>query len=122
MVLGVANKPLATLCSSSWIGVRDLPLAHAEAVYIRPETSNKRFVVCSPEKSNFQQEAEIIDEASLGWGERIVVPPIGPAARTQISLDGSPVAEELGIRYRSSSKCFIPFVKQLYGQMIKEGL
>ena len=44
MVLGVASKPLATLCSSSWIDVRDLALAHIEAVYIRPETSDKQFV------------------------------------------------------------------------------
>ena len=34
LVLGVASKPLVTLCSSSWIDVRDLALAHIEAVYI----------------------------------------------------------------------------------------
>ena len=122
MVLGVVKEGIAALRSSFWVDVRDLALAHVEAVYIRPETSNKRFLVCSPEKSDFQREAEIIKEAFPGWGERLVVPPIGPAARTQISLDGSPVVRELGIRYRSSSECFIPFAKQLYDQAVKEGL
>ena len=46
-----------------------------------------RFVVCSPEKSDFQREAEIIKQTFPGWGKRLVSP-ICPAARTQIGLDG----------------------------------
>ena len=87
-VLGVASKPLAALRSSCWIDVRDLTLAQVEAVYIRLGTSGKQFVVCGPEKSDFQREVEIIKEAFPGLSERLVVSPIGPAARTRISLDG----------------------------------
>ena len=110
MVLGVASKPLATLCSSTWIDVRDLALAHIEAVYIRPETSNTRFVVCSTEKSDFQREAEIIKETFPGWGKR-PVSPICPAARAQIGLDGEfvlLVAFEFGLVEVASneSACF----------------
>ena len=59
MVLGVASKSLGTIRSPNWVDVRDLALAHVEAAYIRPETSNRRFIPRSPESSSYRQEAEI---------------------------------------------------------------
>ena len=78
--------------------------------------------MCSPEKSNFQREAEIIKEAFPGWSERIVASPIDPAARTQISIDRNLVVEELGMQYRTPSRCFVPFAKQPRDRAVKEGL
>jgi len=51
MVLGDTRDSLMAGHPTAWPDVRDLALAHVEAAYIRPETSNMRFVVYSPEKS-----------------------------------------------------------------------
>lgn len=120
MILGVPGKPYAAMRPPFWVDVRDLALAHVEAAYIRPETSNKRFVVCSPEKSNFQKEAEIIKEAFPEWGDKIVLPPSGPPVARD--LDGSPLTKELGINYTSSKECIVALAKQVHDQAVKEGL
>ena len=121
MVLGVTGEAIAALRSSNWVDVRDLALAHVEAAYVRPETSNKRFIVCSPEKSSFQQEAEIIKEEFPEWAQRLVLPPSGPP-RTHITLDGSLLTRELGMKYTSSRECMVALAKQLHDQAVKEGL
>ena len=121
MVLGVSDNPIAAARPPVWVDVRDLALAHVEAAYIRPETSNKRFVVCSPERSSFQREAEIIKEAFPEWAERVVFFP-GDPSRAHVSLDGSPLTTELGIKYTSSKECIIPLAKQIHDQAVKEGL
>lgn len=119
MVLGITSKPPGT---TAWVDVRDVALAHVEAVYIQQKTSNKRFIVCSPEKSSFQQEAKMIKEAFPEWGERITVPPSGPLPQSQTIVDGSPLTRELGIEYRSSRDCFVVLAGQIHDQGVKEGL
>ena len=121
MVLGITTKSLAVHRSSHWVDVRDVALAHVEAVYIRPDTSNKRFIVCSPEKSSFQQEAEIIKEAFPEWAQGLVIPPSGPP-RAHITLDGSPLTRELGIKYTSLRECMIALAKQVRDQAVNEGV
>ena len=54
--------------------VWNLALARLEAAYVQPETGNKQFMVCHPEKSGFQQEAEIAKEAFLEWSQELVLP------------------------------------------------
>ena len=79
-------------------------------------------MVCNLEKSDFQRVAEIIKETFPGWGERLVVSPIGPATRTEISLGARSSRNLQGIQYRNSSECFIPFAKQLRDEAVKRGL
>lgn len=122
MILGVTSKTVVSARSAFWVDVRDLALAHVEAAYIRPETSNRRFIVCSAERSNFQREAEMIKEAFPEWAGKIVPPTSGPSSRAQISIDGTPLTKELGIEYRSSRECCVAMAKQLHDQAIKEGL
>ena len=120
MVLGIKTTSLAALRASSWVNVRDLVLAHVEAAYIRPGTSNKRFIVCSSEKSSFQQEAGIIKEAFPEWAQGLVFPPSDPPR--PITLNGSPLTTELGIKYTSLRDCMVALAKQLHDQAVREGL
>ena len=121
MVFGVTGEAIAALRSSNWVDVRDLALAHVEAAYIRPETSNRRFIPRSPENSSYQQEAEIFKEAFPEWAQGLVLPPSGPS-KIHIVLDGSPLTRELGIKYTSLRECIIDLAKQLHDQGVKEGL
>ena len=121
MVLGIASNSLATNRSTAWVDVRDLALAHVEAAYIRPEASNKRFIVCSPEKSDFHQEANMIKDAFPEWAGGVALP-LGRSSSSRVSLDGRPVMKELGIKYRSGRECFLDLAKQIHDQAMKEGL
>lgn len=121
MILGTTKESVAAARSSAWVDVRDLALAHVEAAYIRPETSNKRFAVCSPEKSSYQYVAQIIKEEFPEWAERVVLPPGNPPP-VGTGLDGSPLTEELGIKYTSLRECIVAVAKKLHDQAVKEGL
>lgn len=121
MVLGITTHSLASSRTPAWADVRDVALAHVEAAYIRPETSNKRFVVCSPEKSSYQIAAEIIKEEFPEWAEKVVPPPGGPPP-AGISLDGSPVVKEFGIKYTSLRESIVGVAKQVHDEGVKEGL
>jgi nucleoside-diphosphate-sugar epimerase len=121
MVLGIVKQPDVPIRTPAWVDVRDLALAHVEAAYIRPESSNKRFAVSSPEKLNYQKVAQIIKEGLPEWAEGIALPLGGPPPDT-IGLDGSPLTKELGIEYRSSRECIVAVAKQLHDQAVKEGL
>ena len=83
--------------------------------------SNKRFIVCSPEKSSFQQEAEIIKEAFPELAEKLVLPSSLPF-NTILGPDGSPLTKELGIKCTSSRECIIDLAKQFHDQAVEEGL
>ncbi|KAF9653256.1 3-beta hydroxysteroid dehydrogenase/isomerase family protein [Thelephora ganbajun] len=119
--LGITRDSFAAARSTTWVDVRDLALAHVEAAYIRPETNNKRFVVCSPEKSSYQEETQIIKEEFPEWSEKVALPP-GGLPRAKTTLDGSPLTKELGIKYTSSRECMVALAKQLHDQAVKEGL
>jgi len=121
MVLGEAKDTFAARRSSAWVDVRDLALAHVEAAYIRPETSNKRFVACSHEKADYQHAAQIIKEEFPEWAERVVLPP-GIYPPIDLNLDGSVLTKELGIKYTSSKDCIVAVAKQLHDQAVREGL
>jgi nucleoside-diphosphate-sugar epimerase len=121
MILGVASKAFGVTRPPLWVDVRDLALAHVEAAYIRPETSNKRFIASGPGRSTPQQQAEIIKEAFPEWAKKVTLPAIG-SSLPHIGLDGSPLTKELGIKYRSLKECIVDMANQLYDQAIKEGL
>ena len=121
MVLGITRESVAAARSPTWVDIKDLALAHVEAAYIRPETSNRRFVVSSPEKSSYQRVAQIIKAEFPEWAEKVALPPGGPPP-TSIGLDGSPLTVELGIKYTSLRESVVAVVKQIHDEAVKEGL
>ena len=121
MVLSIFKHSPVVLRTTAWVDVRDLALAHVEAAYVRPETSNKRFAVCSPEKLSCHKVAQIIEEFLAEWAQGIALPPGAPPPGT-VDLDGSPIAKELGIEYTSLRECIVDLAKELHGQAVKEGL
>lgn len=121
MVLGVTKDSIAAARFSAWVDIEDLALAHVEAAYIRPETSNKRFLVCSPEKSSYQLIAQFIREEFPELAERLALPP-GGLPPAHIGLDGSPLTRELGIKYKGLRESVVAVVKQIRDEGVKEGL
>ena len=122
IVLSIFKQSPVVLRTPAWVDVRDLALAHVEAAYVRPETSNKRFAVSSPEKLSYQKAAQIIkEEFPAEWAQGIALPPGAPPPAT-VDLDGSPIAKELGIEYTSLRECIVDLAKELHGQAVKEGL
>jgi nucleoside-diphosphate-sugar epimerase len=121
MVLGITKDSIAAARISAWIDVRDLALAHVEAAYIRPETSNKRFIACGPEESNYQLVAQIIKKEFPARAEKVALPPGGPPP-SHIVFDGSPLTKEVGIRYTTLRACIVAVVKKIQDEAIKEGL
>ena len=120
MILGVRKDSIAATRSSAWVHIGDLALAHVEAAYHRPETGNKRFAVCSPERFSYQFIAQIIKEEFPEWAERVVLPPGSPPPAH--GLDGSPLTTELGVKYTSLRECVVAVVKQIHGEAVKEGV
>ena len=121
MVLGVTKDSIAAARFSAWVDIGDLALAHVEAAHVRPETSNKRFIPSSPEKSSYQLIAQIIKEEFPELAEGLALPPGGPPP-AHIGLDGSPLTKELGIEYKGLRECIIAVVKQIRDEGVKEGL
>ena len=121
MVLGVTKDSTAAKRTSAWIDVRDLALAHVEAAYIRPETSNKRFIACSPEELNYQLVAQIIKKEFPARAEKVALPPGGPPS-SHIVFDGSPLTKEVGVKYTALRMCIVAMVKKIQDEAVKEGL
>lgn len=121
VVIGATKpNPLAAR-APYWVDVRDLALAHVEAAYIRPETSNKRFIVCSPENSTHHDAAQIIKDEFPELADKIAFPAGSPPS-TAINLDGTALTRELGIKYRSPKECIVSVAAQIRDQAVKEGL
>jgi nucleoside-diphosphate-sugar epimerase len=120
MVLGVTKDFIPAAHISAWIDVRDLALAHVEAAYIRPGTSNKRFIACSPEESSYQLVAQIIKEEFPARAEEVALPPGGPPRH--LVFDGSPLTKEVGIKYTTLRECIVAMVKKIHDEAVKEGL
>jgi len=121
VVIGSTKPSPIAMRPPYWVDVRDLALAHVEAAYIRPETSNKRFVVCSPEKTTHHDAAQIIKEEFPELADKIALP-AGTPPSTAVTLDGSPLTEVLGIKYRTTKECIVDVATQIRDQAVKEGL
>lgn len=112
-------QPLAPL----WVDVRDAALAHVEAA-LQPDTSgpssNRRYTTCSPEKFNYHLVGEIIKEEFPEWAEDVLPPKEDIPPFKNISLDGTPVTEDLGVTYRSFRECIVDLVRQLRVEALRE--
>lgn len=93
-----------------WVDVRDLAVAHVEAL-LRPEAGGNRYAVASPEKFSYGIVAGIIaDEFERGRdrvakGDRQVID-------DSHDLDGETAAEELGVKYRPFKHTVKDFINQ----------
>lgn len=94
-----------------WVDVRDLAIAHIEAL-IRPEAGNRRFAVASPEAISHQLVADILRQ-ELTWAKDVVKKgdegaPVPPS----FALDGTVAQEVLGLKYRSFRESVVDAVSQ----------
>ncbi|CAI6341200.1 unnamed protein product [Periconia digitata] len=93
-----------------WVDVRDLAVAHVEAL-LRPEVGGSRFTVASPEKFSYSKVADIV-RAEFDWGEKRVAKGETQTIDESHDLDGETAAKDLGLRYRSFQATVKDFIKQ----------
>jgi len=101
----------------------DVALAHVEAaLQFDPSGlfSNGRYAICSPEKFNYYLVGEIIREEFPEWAEDVLPPKEDIPPFKNISLDGIPVTEDLGVTYRSFRECIVDLVRQLRVEVLRE--
>lgn len=102
-----------------WVDVRDLAVAHVEAL-LRPEASNRRFTIASPEKFSHQQIADIIRQ-EFDWAKGVVKKgDEGAPLRGSSNLDGTTTADVLGVTYRPFKDCIVESVAQ-FKQIAQRG-
>ncbi|KAJ4356581.1 uncharacterized protein N0V89_004616 [Didymosphaeria variabile] len=110
MLWAVASgKALPVARVPFWVDVRDLAVAHVEALF-RPEAGGKRFVVASPEKFSYGLVKKIVEREFL-WGRKRVAQG-EQEVDDSYDLDGEAAGRELGVRYRSFTETVKNFVDQ----------
>ncbi|KAF2011376.1 NAD dependent epimerase/dehydratase [Aaosphaeria arxii CBS 175.79] len=92
-----------------WVDVRDLAVAHVEAL-LRPEAGGKRYTVTSPEKYSYGLVADIIKEEFPSIKDRIAAGN-QPVVDTH-DLDGHTAAKELGVKYTGFKQTVKDFVEE----------
>ncbi|CAK7206093.1 hypothetical protein SEUCBS139899_008876 [Sporothrix eucalyptigena] len=106
------GQPLATARVPSWIDVRDLALAHVEAL-LRQDTGGKRYIPGGTERFSYDWAATIMED-EFAWAK-------GKVAHQQqmvddsYGFDGETTARELGIQYTSFHKTVVDLISQLKG-------
>ncbi|TCD61668.1 hypothetical protein EIP91_008116 [Steccherinum ochraceum] len=97
----------------AWVDVRDLAYVHVEAL-VRPEASNRRFLVVSPEQFSYQLMADVVRK-EFDWAKDVVKKgDEGAALPPCYTLDGETTAEVFGFKYRSFKNCIVDAVTQLH--------
>lgn len=102
-------EPLPQARVPFWIDVRDLALAHAEAL-LRAEAGGKRYIPASPERFSYGLAARIIRE-EFEWAREVVASE-EQAVDESHGVDGETAAMELGIEYRTFRQSVVDLVKQ----------
>ncbi|KAF1971005.1 NAD dependent epimerase/dehydratase [Bimuria novae-zelandiae CBS 107.79] len=92
-----------------WVDVRDLAVAHVEAL-LRAEAGGKRYVVASPEKFSYGVVKRVVEE-EFPWGKERVAKG-EQEIEDSYDLDGETAGKELGVRYRSFRETVKDFVEQ----------
>lgn len=101
-----------------WVDVRDLAVAHVEALF-RPEAGGKRFAVSSPEKFSYGLVKRIVEE-EFEWGRERVAKG-EQEVEDSFDLDGETAGKELGVKYRSFREMVKDFVTQAVKREESEG-
>lgn len=105
-----SGKELPVARVPFWVDVRDLAVAHVEAL-MRPEAGGKRYTVASPEKFSYGLVADVIAEG-FAWGKERVATGTRSAVDDSHDLDGEQAARELGLTYRPFKETVRDFIKQ----------
>ncbi|KAJ5811817.1 hypothetical protein N7474_008118 [Penicillium riverlandense] len=104
------GQPLATARVPFWIDVRDLAMAHVEAL-VRPNAGGKRFIPGSPERFSYDLAAKVIEE-EFDWAK-------GKVRREDQAIDESHgidseiTARELGLKYTSFRDAVVDLISQV---------
>ncbi|KAK1624387.1 NAD dependent epimerase/dehydratase [Colletotrichum phormii] len=104
------QKPLPVARVPFWIDVRDLAMAHVEALF-RSEVGNRRFVPAAKDRFSYGLAAKIIEE-KFDWAKGKV------ALEEQVidashGLDGETAARELGFEYRTFDQTVVDLIDQV---------
>lgn len=91
-------KPLPVSRVPFWIDVRDLAIAHVEAL-LKSEVGGRRYVPASPERFSYGLVAKIMVEEFEGLKGRVTVEE--QVIDDSHGLDGETAAKELEYRYHS---------------------
>lgn len=112
-----SGKALPVARVPFWVDVRDLAIAHVEALF-RPEAGGKRFVVASPEKFSYGLVKSIVEREFL-WGKDRVAQG-EQEVDDSYDLDGETAGRELGVKYRSFRETVKDFVDQALKMEVNE--
>ncbi|KAH7047373.1 3-beta hydroxysteroid dehydrogenase/isomerase family protein [Macrophomina phaseolina] len=108
------SAPVPPVRVPLWIDVRDLALAHVEAL-LRDGAGGKRYTPVSPEPFSFGLAARIIRAKAP---QKARTPGAAPAEDEKLPepcyrLDGETAAKELGLEYRSFETTVVDLVNQM---------
>lgn len=104
------GQPLPTSRVPFWIDVRDLAMAHVEAV-LRPSAGGKRYVAGPQERFSYDLAAKIIEE-EFDWAKGKVKRAEQPIDESH-GIDGETTARELGLNYKSFRTTVVDLVSQV---------
>ncbi|KXH46884.1 NAD dependent epimerase/dehydratase [Colletotrichum nymphaeae SA-01] len=104
------QKPLPVARVPFWIDVRDLAVAHVEALF-RPEVCNRRFVPAARDRFSYGLAAKIIED-NFDWAKGKVALE-EQAIDTSHGLDGETAARELGFEYRTFDQTVVDLIDQV---------
>ena len=111
---GIASgkRPLPVARVPFWVDVRDLAVAHVEAL-LRPEVGGRRYVPSAPERFSYGLAARIIHD-QFDWAKGKVALEEQKADESH-GLDGETAARELGFTYRTFKESVVDLVSQAAG-------
>lgn len=104
-------KPLPVARVPFWIDVRDLALAHVEAV-LRPEVGGKRLIPAATERFSYGKAAAAMDD-SFEWA-RGKVSVEEQTIDESHGVDGENAARELGLQYKPFKQTVVDLVAQAH--------
>ncbi|KAI8295796.1 hypothetical protein K4K56_010515 [Colletotrichum sp. SAR 10_98] len=111
------ETPLPVARVPFWIDVRDLAVAHVEAL-LRPEAGGKRYLLGANDRFSYGLAAKIMAD-SFEWA-RGTVAQEEQAIDTSHGLENKIAAKELGLNYRTFDQTVIDLVTQARKMDIEE--
>ncbi|KAJ3480074.1 hypothetical protein NLI96_g8615 [Meripilus lineatus] len=121
VVAARGTDPLPDFELRAYVDVRDVALAHVEAL-LRSEAGGQRFIISSPEKFSGQLLADILRKEFSWAREEIPKGDEGAPVPEEAGFEGQTGARVLGIRYRSLQTSVLETAPQLRELHQKEGL
>ncbi|KJR81594.1 uncharacterized protein SPSK_00835 [Sporothrix schenckii 1099-18] len=101
--------PLPVARVPFWIDVRDLALAHVEAL-LRPAAGGQRYIPASPERFSYGRAAQIVVD-HFDWAKAAVTPEEQPVDESH-GVDGATAAQALGLKYKTFEQTVVDLITQ----------